>query len=121
MSTKAKWAIGQKVRAWHLNRRSGTDTSGPAEKVNPQVRGWINYYGAFYRFELRLLAWRINEHIVRWAMQKFKTIQEKYGQDVRVAGGVASAPACILAHWQLCQPTGSRSMGPGDGRPHVRF
>ncbi len=43
MSTKAKKAIGGKVRAWHLNRRTGTDLSGLAEDVNPQVRGWINY------------------------------------------------------------------------------
>ncbi len=45
MSTKAKKAVGQKVRAWHLNRRTGTDLSGLAEDINPHVRGWINYYG----------------------------------------------------------------------------
>jgi hypothetical protein len=28
ISAKAKKAVGQKVRAWHLNRRSGTDLSG---------------------------------------------------------------------------------------------
>jgi group II intron reverse transcriptase/maturase len=33
MSTKAKKAKGQQVRAWHLNRRSGTDLSGLAEDV----------------------------------------------------------------------------------------
>jgi len=43
ISAKAKKAIGQKVRAWHLNRRSGTDLSVLAEEINPQVRGWINY------------------------------------------------------------------------------
>ncbi len=42
MSTKAKRAKGQQIRAWHLNRRSGTDLSGLAEDINPQVRGWIN-------------------------------------------------------------------------------
>ena len=40
--------------------------------------GWINYYGAFYRSELRLLAWRINEHLARWAMHKFKRFRGKY-------------------------------------------
>ena len=75
ISAKTKKAIGQKMRAWHLNRRSGTDLSGLAEEINPQVRGWINYYRAFYRSELRFLAWRINHHIVRWAMQKFKRLR----------------------------------------------
>jgi RNA-directed DNA polymerase len=65
ISSKARKAKGQQIRAWHLNRRSGTDLSGLAEAINPQVRGWINYYGAFYRSELRFLAWRINEHLAR--------------------------------------------------------
>ena len=46
MSTKARKAIGQKIRDWHLRRRSRTDLSGLAEEINPQVRGWIGYYGA---------------------------------------------------------------------------
>ena len=48
ISVTARKVIGQKVRAWHLNRRSGTDLSGLAEEIDPQVRGWIGYYGAFY-------------------------------------------------------------------------
>ena len=49
ISVKAAKAVGQKVAAWHLNRRSGTDLSGLAEEIDPQVRGWIGYYGVFYR------------------------------------------------------------------------
>ena len=43
MSQTARKAVGKKVRAWHLNRRSGTDLSAIAQGINPQVRGWINY------------------------------------------------------------------------------
>ena len=58
--------------------RSSEDRSGLAKEINPQVQDWINYYGAFYRSELRLLAWRINEHLARWAMHKFKRFRGKY-------------------------------------------
>ena len=77
ISTKAKKAVGQKIRAWHLNRRSGTDLSGLAAEINPQLRGWIGYYGAFYRSELYSLAWRVDQHLLRWAMQKFKRLRGK--------------------------------------------
>ena len=40
-----------------------------------QIRGWFNYYGAFYRSELYAIAARIDEHLVRWAMQKFKRLR----------------------------------------------
>lgn len=33
--------------------------------------GWIGYHGAFYRSELHFVVRRIDEHIVRWVMQKF--------------------------------------------------
>jgi hypothetical protein len=39
------------------------------------VRGWINYYGAFYRSMLYSLAARIDELLVRWAMQKFERLR----------------------------------------------
>ena len=90
ISGKAKKAKGQQIRGWHLNRRSSADLSGLADQINPQVRGWINYYGAFYRSELRFLAWRINEHLARWAMQKFKRFRGKYAKAMAVNG-----------HWEI--------------------
>jgi len=56
MSTKATKAVSQKIRAWHLNRRSDTDLSSLAREINAQVRGWIGYCGAFYRSKLHLMA-----------------------------------------------------------------
>ena len=65
MSAQARKAKGQQIRSWHLNRRTGTDLSGIAKDINPQVRGWINYYGVFYHSELFSLMRRIDEHLVR--------------------------------------------------------
>jgi len=75
MSASAKKAKGKQIRDWHLNRRSGTDLASLAREMNPQVRGWFGYYGAFYRSELYSLARRIDQHLVRWAMQKFKRLR----------------------------------------------
>ena len=84
MSAKAKKAVGEQIRAWHLRRRTGTDLSGLAEAINPQLRGWINFYGAFYHSELFSLMHRIDEHIVRWAMHKFSGCDD--GQPRRGTG-----------------------------------
>ncbi len=46
----------------------------------PEKRGWVSYYGAFYRSGLRFLAWRINGHLARWAMHKFKRFRGKYAK-----------------------------------------
>ena len=68
MSPKAKQGDRQTDQPdWHLNRRSATDLAGLAGAINARIRGWFNYYGAFYRSELYAIAARIDEHLVRWA------------------------------------------------------
>jgi RNA-directed DNA polymerase len=113
ISNTAKKATGRQIRAWHLNRRSGTDLSGLAEAINPQVRGWINYYGAFYRSELRFLAWRINEHLARWAMHKFKRFRGKYAKAMAWLQKVYQYQPRLFAHWQLIAFTAGRAVGAG--------
>jgi hypothetical protein len=108
ISGAAKKAKGRQIRAWHLNRRSGTDLSGLAGEINPQVRGWINYYGAFYRSELRFLAWRINEHLARWAMHKFKRFRGKYAKAMTWLQKVYQYQPGLFAHWQLVAFTTGR-------------
>jgi RNA-directed DNA polymerase len=111
MSTTARKAKGRQIRAWHLNRRSGSDLSGIAQGINPQVRGWINYYGAFYRSMLYSLAGRIDEHLVRWAMQKFKRLQGRAIRAWRWLDAVRRRQPTLFAHWYLLPSTGRRTVG----------
>ena len=113
MSQKARKAVGHKIRAWHLNRRSGTDLSRLAWEINSQVRGWINYYGAFYRSELYSLTRRIDEHLVRWAMQKFKRLR---GQPTKAwvwLNAVRQHRPGLFAHWHMVPHPNSRPVGAG--------
>ena len=52
VSPNAKQAIGKQISHWHLNRRSATDLAGLAGAINARIRGWFNYYGAFYRLRV---------------------------------------------------------------------
>jgi len=53
MSPKAGKAIRTIVRGWRLARRGNTwSLDEIARWLNPFVRGWINYYGRFYRSAL---------------------------------------------------------------------
>ena len=111
MSTNATKAIGKKIRDWHLNRRSETDLSALAREINPQVRGWINYYGAFYRSKLYVIARRIDQHLIRWAMQKYKRLR---GRTLRAWAWLEAArqhQPTLFAHWHLVARTQSRPVG----------
>lgn len=40
--------------------------------INPVIRGWMAYYGAFYRSALYPLLGRINTYLVRWIRKKYQ-------------------------------------------------
>ena len=101
MSAKAKKAIGQTIRGWQLNRRSGSDLSRLAKDINSSVRGWINYYGAFYRSELYFLQKRLNEHLVQWAMRKFKRLKHRPRRAWSWLDAVKQRMPRLFAHWWL--------------------
>jgi RNA-directed DNA polymerase len=113
MSINARKMVGRKIRAWHLNRRSGTDLSSLAGAVNAQVRGWINYYGAFSRSELYSLAKRIDEHLVRWAMRKFKRLRNSWTKACAWLTTVRQHQPRLFAHWYLLPRTNNRPVGAG--------
>jgi RNA-directed DNA polymerase len=63
------------VRQWRIHRHTTDNLADLAEWINPIVRGWMNYYGAFYRSELYGLLQRINTYLMRWARKKFKRLR----------------------------------------------
>ena len=40
--------------------------------INPIVRGWMSYYGAFYPSALSTLLARINTYLMRWVRKKYQ-------------------------------------------------
>lgn len=109
ISPTARRALSQTIRAWHLRRRSGSDLSSIAAEINPQVRGWIGYYGAFYRSELHFLAFRIDQHLVRWARHKFKRLRYSPVRAWAWLAAVKRREPGLFEHWP--------GVPPPEGRP----
>jgi len=104
----ARRALSQTIRAWHLRRRTRSDLSSIAAEINPQVRGWIGYYGAFYRSELRFLAYRIDQHIVRWVRHKFKRLRYSPVRAWAWLAAVKQRQPGLFVHWQSAPPREGR-------------
>ena len=61
VSDDAAKAIRRTIKRWRLHLWSGQTLADLAQEINPIVRGWINYYGRFYRSELISLLRRIDD------------------------------------------------------------
>jgi RNA-directed DNA polymerase len=65
----------QRVRRWRIHARTTNNLEELAEWINPVVRGWMNYYGQFNRWEMYSLLRSINTYLMRWARKKFKRLR----------------------------------------------
>ncbi len=74
ISKDAMKAINREVRSWKLHRHSTWTLGQIARWINPIVRGWLQYYGKFYRSALYVLCRRINTYLMRWARKKYKRL-----------------------------------------------
>jgi hypothetical protein len=63
VSNTAAKAMRQQIRSWRLHRRTNWTLHQLAEAINPIVRGWINYYGRFYRWTLARAVLRADQRL----------------------------------------------------------
>src|SRR5665647_2361392 len=64
VSREALKAMGQRVRRWSVHLKVSSNLADLARWMNPIVRGWMQYYGRFYRTELYPLLKRINTYLM---------------------------------------------------------
>jgi hypothetical protein len=98
ISKDALKKVNATVRSWRLHRRTTLIEADLARWINPVVRGWMNYYGAFYRSALYPLLARINAYLVRWLREKFKRFQGHKAARAAWERAVANRPR-YFAHW----------------------
>jgi RNA-directed DNA polymerase len=98
MGTDALKDKGHEVRGWRLHLRTTCDLAALAEWMNPIIRGWMNYFGKFYRTEMFGLLRRINTYLVRWARRKFKRLRA-FKRAKRWWNGLLKRVPRLFAHW----------------------
>jgi len=92
--------MGRQLRDWRLHRRTGSTTKQLADLINPVVRGWMQYYGAFYPSALRSLLRRINTYLVRWLRNKYERLRSPR-KARRAWSRVINQYPRLFAHWQV--------------------
>ncbi|MFE7114678.1 group II intron reverse transcriptase/maturase [Streptomyces sp. NPDC057654] len=98
ISQEALKRISGEVRRWRLHLRTGHTFAELARKINPIVRGWMQYYGAFYRSALDSLLKRINAYLVRWIRKKYKRLHGFKKAKAAWERAIRRYPR-MFAHW----------------------
>jgi len=99
ISKSALKKISGQVRAWRLHLKTGRTLRDLAREINPIVRGWMQYYGAFYRSALHPLLQRINGYLVRWLRKKYRRLRT-FAKAHAAWGRLTRQHPAYFAHWQ---------------------
>ena len=103
MSDKAVKKIRETVRGWCLATWWNTQSLEVlARLINPAVRGWVAYYGRYYRSRcLQVLSRCLTFALVKWAMRKYKRLRGRWVRAYHWLGRVAARDRDLFTHWSL--------------------
>jgi len=100
ISTKSKKKITEEFRKSNFHNWTGSDITRIAEEFNPRIRGWINYYGKFRKFNL-MKVFRIFHHrLMSWAVNRYKRFKGSMRKAGRWIYELASSQPNLFVHWQ---------------------
>jgi hypothetical protein len=103
VSGQALKAIRQTVRRWSLHERSDKSLDDLARMFNASIRGWINYYGRYYKSALYPTLRHIDSILARWAHRKFKSLRRHRRRTRHWLARLARRQPGLFAHWGLLQ------------------
>jgi len=101
VSNTAATRIRREIRSWKLPRRSDKDLDDLAGMFGAVIRGWVNYYGAYYKSALYPTLQHLDRKLALWACQKFKRLRRHRRRAAHWLRGVAQRQPALFPHWRL--------------------
>ena len=101
ISNSAAKAIRQAIRSWRLDCRLDKTVDDLARMFNPIIRGWITYYGRYYKSALYPTLRYLDQRLARWAMSKYKRLRRHRRRSEHWIRRMACQNTGLFAHWRL--------------------
>lgn len=99
ISKKAMLKIKTEIRSWNLNRQTHMSIERIAERINPIVSGWMNYYTRFGKSEFWKVMSYLNDRLSRWVKCKYKRFRTKLGKAYDWLVECAAHNRHMFSHW----------------------
>jgi RNA-directed DNA polymerase len=113
ISDKAAKKIRDEMRSWKLHLRSDKSLEDLSRMFNPIIRGWVQYYGRYYRSLLYPVFRQLDRVLTRWACRKYKKLRTHRRRASHWICRISRRNPWLFAHWQIGVRTTASSMGAG--------
>ena len=93
-------AMRSAIRDLNLRRQTQLSLQDLARRLNPLLRGWIDYYGRFAPSALAPLLRYVNQTLLAWAMRKFKRFKAHKIRASQFLQQLAAGRPDLFVHWR---------------------
>ena len=107
VSNKAAKAIRDKIRSWNLPQRSDKAIEDLSRMFNPIIRGWLRYYGRYYRSALYPSMRALDRDLALWAKRIYKKLRGHLRRATHWIARISRRAPALFAHWQMGVRRGS--------------
>ena len=102
ISSNAAKRIRAVIREWRMaSTRNNQRLEDLAQLTNAAVRGWMNYYGRYYRSKCVQVLRHLNEALAAWVRRKFTRFRRRERASMYWLGRVARRDPKLFVLWQL--------------------
>jgi RNA-directed DNA polymerase len=92
-----KKKIVEVIRDERVLKYSQVEITDIAHRLNPKIRGWINYYGRYSKRSLRRILMHIDVRIIKWIRKKYKIGNRKSYKRLKI---IRQENPKMFYHWQ---------------------
>jgi RNA-directed DNA polymerase len=101
ISDKAGRAIREEMRSWRLHLRSDKSIEDLSRMFNPIIRGWVQYYGRYYRSMLYPVFRQLDRSLAKWACRKYRKLARHRRRATHWITRISRREPGLFAHWQI--------------------
>lgn len=101
VSNKAITSMKQIIHDWRMHLKPDKSIEDLSCMFNPIIRGWINYYGHFYKSRLHRVLRYFNNCLVLWVRRKYKRFHRHRRQAEHWLGRLARRELQMFTHWRI--------------------
>ncbi len=102
ISKESRQRIVLEIRKTNLHRWSEGTLEEIAAKLNPKLRGWINYYGKFGKHALIRLFGKLEDRLEKYIMNKYKITS--LWKAIEMLSNIRKTQPKLFAHWIIAYP-----------------
>jgi hypothetical protein len=93
-------AMNEKMEDWSIMRDSDVTVQDIAQRINPVIKGWINYHLKLYITRLKDFLYLVNIKVASWGRKKYRNLRTSEMKAIGWLHAICMQNRGMYVHWK---------------------